>query len=256
MGLKSYPRVYFEMLLVGFSIIIGIGLSKAFLPIMAHRLDPTGALVGFVISAWFLARVFIELPLGIISVKVGRRNLIVRGLILGLLGPLLCAFSTSIYMLILGMTVWGFGAAVYFTSNTTLMFDLFKPKVRGRAVGTFQGIEFVGGFIGAPLGAILAKFMGFNNVFIVTAAILLFAFLVAFLSSGLKNADKKIQSEYEAVPMKKILSSLNDWALLGVCYVNFSRTLVSQGVMSTVFQLYLNEGLGVSVELIGLLLGA
>ena len=255
-GVKGYPRVYFEMLMIGFSIIMGIGLSRAFLPIMAYKLDPTGSLVGFVISAWFLTRIFIELPSGLISVKVGRRRLIVTGLLLGFSGPLLCAFSTSIYLLILGRTLWGFGTALYFTSNTALMFDLFEPRIRGRAVGTFQGIEFIGSFIGAPLGAVLAMFMGFNNVFIISAIIVLFALLIAFFSSALKEADRKAQREYEAIQVKEVLSGLKDWALLGVCYVNLSRMMVTQGVMSTVFQLYLNESLGVSIELIGLLLGA
>lgn len=254
-GLRSYPRVYFEMLVIGFSIILGIGLSRAFLPIMAYKLDPTGYLVGFVISAWFLIRIFIELPSGLISIRVGRRRLIIVGLLLGFSGSIICAFSISIYLLILGRTLWGFGTALYFTSNMALMFDLFEPRIRGRAIGTFQGIEFIGSFIGAPLGAVLAMFMGFNNVFIISAIIVLFALLIAFFSSKLKEEDRKVQKEYEAIQVKEALSGLKNWALLGVCYVSLSRMMVTQGVMSTVFQLYLNERLGVSVELIGLLLG-
>jgi MFS family permease len=42
-------------------------------------LDPSGVFVGFVVSAWFLSRVFIELPAGIISDRIGRRKLLITG---------------------------------------------------------------------------------------------------------------------------------------------------------------------------------
>jgi hypothetical protein len=51
-GLKSYPRLYFELIFVGFTLFMGMRLPDAFLPIFADELDPTGVLVGFVISAW------------------------------------------------------------------------------------------------------------------------------------------------------------------------------------------------------------
>ena len=254
MRLESYPRVYYELLSIGFMVIMSISLSSAFLPIMAHKLDPTGSLVGLAISSWFLTRIFIEVPSGLISAKVGRRKLIVRGILLGLLGSMLCALSNSIYILILGRTLWGFGAALYFTSNTALMLDLFNPEVRGRAMGVFQGICFLGSFLGAPLGAVLARFIGFNAVFIVAMIAVLPAFLVAFFSKDLREIDKVTRREYETISVRNIVASLNDPALLGVCYVNLSRMLVAQGVMSTVFQLYLNESLGITVEFIGLIL--
>ena len=110
-------------------VIMSISLSSAFLPIMAHKLDPTGSLVGLAISSWFLTRIFIEVPSGLISAKVGRRNLIVRGILLGILGSLLCALSNSIYILILGRTLWGFGTALYFTSNIESAGGVFSSRL-------------------------------------------------------------------------------------------------------------------------------
>lgn len=62
MGLKSYPRVYFELLFIGFTIVLGMGLSQSVLPIYAKDLDPTGILAGLVVSAWFFSRLFMEIP--------------------------------------------------------------------------------------------------------------------------------------------------------------------------------------------------
>lgn len=64
-----------------------MSLSASFLPILADKLDPKGVLVGLVVSVWYLSRMFIELPAGIISDKFGRRRLLLTGLSLSVLGP-------------------------------------------------------------------------------------------------------------------------------------------------------------------------
>jgi len=243
------------MLIIGFSLFLGISLSKVFLPIMARSLDPTGILVGFVTSAWFFARTFIELPSGIISLKVGRGNLISIGLALAFIGSLICAFSSSIYRLILGMALWGFGSALFFTSNTSLLLDLFKPERRGRAMGTFQSIEFIGSFLGAPLGGLLAAYMGFNHVFLVITALLVSSFAIAILSKEFRRIDDTVIENFSPPTFREALAGMGNLSLIIVCFINFSRMFVSQGVMSTVFQLYLNEHLNINVELIGIIMG-
>jgi MFS family permease len=144
------PRVYFELLFIGFNILVGMSLSSSFLPILAARLDPSGALVGLVVSAWFLSRIFIELPAGIISDRIGRGRLLVIGLGMSLIGPILCSQAKHVYMLILGRGIWGMGTALYFMSNMALLMEILPVSTRGKALGVFQGIEFIGSLIGAP----------------------------------------------------------------------------------------------------------
>jgi len=235
---------------------MGMGLTRAFLPILASQLDPTGLLVGFVTSAWFLARVFIELPSGIISDRIGRRKLLVGGLGIAVFGSFICATATSIYALILGRAIWGLGVAFFFTNSTALVLDLFDSDVRGRAVGNFRGVEFIGSFIGAPIGAFLADFMGFSNVFYVTSIMILSAFLLAFVSGGLRRVGSRPRSGSGNLTLKETIVRLRDFELIALCIATFSRMFVMQGVMSTVFQLYLNQRLGLSVGLIGIIMSS
>jgi len=58
----TMPVVYWELIFVGFAIMMGMSLPTAFLPILAENLDPSGVLVGLVVSAWFFGRIFLELP--------------------------------------------------------------------------------------------------------------------------------------------------------------------------------------------------
>jgi MFS family permease len=245
------------MMIIGFSFILGMGFSRSFLPILANQLDPSGVLVGSVTSAWFLARIFIELPSGILSARLGRRKLLIAGLCFGTMGALLCAIAPSIYVLILGRAIWGLGAGLFFTNSTAIILDLFSSSVRGRAVGTFRGIEFSGSFVGTPIGAFLAAFLNFRSIFYITFALTLGTLIIAILSRGLKEEIRPLRLPTASLPIfRTIRELLQNRLVLVICFGTFSRMFVMQGVMSTVFQLYLHQQLSFSVEVIGIIMSA
>jgi len=244
------PRVYYELLFVGFSIMMGMSLSSSFLPLLANELDPSGVMVGMVVSAWFLSRIFMELPAGIISDRVGRRRLLVTGLGLSLVGPLLCSQATHVYILILGRAIWGMGTALYFMSNMALLMDILPQSTRGRALGVFQGIEFLGSFVGAPIGAFLAVYLSFTQVFYFTLMFTLFSFTVAMRSRDIRGLEGGGSSK-PRLTLRQISGSLRNWGIIAVCFSTLLRTLVIQGVFQTVLQLFLNQQVGLTVAGIG-----
>jgi MFS family permease len=252
MGLRSYPKEYFELMWVGFTLIMGMSLASAFLPIFAHELDPSGLLVGFVISAWSFARIFTELPSGILADRFGRRRLLVGGLALSALGAFLCSMAYSVYLLIVGRTFWGLGTALFFMSSTALLFDLFKSSIRGRALGTFQGIEFIGSLIGAPIGSILVTIIDYRGVFSLAFISILCSFFIAFFSKGLRQTDAE-ETQRTKTSLRELLPSLRNWSLAAVCIYSFSRMLIMRGLTGTIYPLYLNLELGIRIELIGLI---
>jgi MFS family permease len=184
MRLSRYPKLYMGIAFSGFSLVMAVGLTKAFLPLMAHDLDPVGTLVGFVTASWFFARIFIDIPSGIILIKFGKRKLILAGLLISTASPIVCAYSDSIYLLILGMMLWGFGAAIFFTSSTVAFLDLFQTEKRGQALGILQGIELMGYMVGAPVGAAIATSFGYGDAFLLSSLIVFTGFLITFVSGG------------------------------------------------------------------------
>lgn len=255
MGLKSYPKVYFRLIVAGFSIVMALGLTKSFLPIMAAELDTTGALVGLVTSSWFLTRVFVEIPSGLIIGKLGRRNLLITGLLLSALAPIISVFSNNIYLLIVGMTIWGFGAGLFFMCSTVAVFDLFEIGKRGRAMGALQAVESIGSFLGAPIGAIIAGIWGFPPVFSVASLVVFLGLLATFASREIRNLDTNPSNDLRFKPFEDTVTCLRNWRLVAVSFINMSRMLVIQGIFFTVLQLHLNMELNMSIEAIGLVLG-
>lgn len=247
---SDIPSIYFELLYIGFSIMTGMSLSSSFLPILANNLDPSGVLVGLVVSAWFFSRIFIEIPAGIISDRVGRRRLLVFGLALSFFGPIVCSQANHIYILIFGRAIWGMGTALYFMSNMALLMDILPSVSRGKALGVFQGFEFIGSFIGAPIGAFLATYISFTEVFYVTAFFMLTSFIIAFKSKNITNLKREDKKETQ-LNLRDLTKSLQNWNIIIVCFCNLFRMFNRQGIYQTVLQLYLNQVLGLSVSDIG-----
>ena len=247
---SNVPSVYFKLLFIGFSIMVGMSLSSSFLPILANDLDPSGVLVGLVVSAWFFSRLFIELPAGIIADRFGRRRLLILGLAMSFLGPIVCSQANHVYILIFGRGIWGMGSALYFMSNMALIMDILPAEARGKALGVLQGFQFVGSFIGAPIGAILATYISFNHVFYFTAFFMLVSFVIAIKSKDIKSPELDFKGNI-SLNLREIFSNLKNMNILLICLCNLFRMFSRQGIYQTTLQLYLNQELGVSISGIG-----
>lgn len=232
-----------------------MSLASSFLPIFAYELDPSGIMVGFVSSAWFLSRIFTEIPSGLLADRIGRYRLLVSGLALSSIGALLCSISVNVYMLIAGRGLWGLGTGLFFMSSTAIIFDTFHQSVRGTALGTFQSIEFIGSFIGAPLGGFMSGLIGYRGVFLSTAILTFISFMIAFRSMGARLSGSSVyRVNLDISSLRKVLPGVRNWGLTAVYANSFARMLIWNGISGTVFPLYLNMDLGIDVELIGVVM--
>ncbi|MBS7642367.1 MAG: MFS transporter [Candidatus Bathyarchaeia archaeon] len=254
--LRTYPKAYFELLASSLTLIMGMSLASSFLPIYAHELDPSGLMIGFVSSAWFLSRIFTEIPSGILADRIGRYKLLVSGLALSSIGALLCSTSINIYMLIAGRGLWGLGTGLYFMSSSAIIFDTFHQSVRGTALGTFQSIEFIGSFIGAPLGGFMSRYIGYRGVFLSSAILTSTSFMIASKSRDLKHNEgyERYRIHLDISSIRRVLPGVGSWSLTAVYINSLTRMLTWNGVSGTVLPLYLNMDLGIDVELIGVVM--
>jgi predicted MFS family arabinose efflux permease len=248
----KYPKIYYVMIIIGFALITGGGLSRSFLPLLGRELDPSGLLVGFAISSYHFIRTFLEIPSGFISDRIGRRLPVIVGLGLSTVGAVICGFSTSIHHLIIGRTVWGFGAALYFTNSLALVIDLFEPSIRGKALGNLHGIEMIGSLIGQPAGAFLADLIGFKNVFFFSAVSIAVSFVFSLASREFKETDLKRVSRETS--LLKSIQGVKNRGLFLVSIVRMMRMIITMGVIMTAFPIFLNDELYMSVTVIGVVM--
>ena len=143
------------------------------LPLLSlYREDIVGSsafLLGLALGAYGLAQALLQIPFGLVSDRIGRKPVIVFGLLLFAGGSLWAAQAETIYGLIGGRVLQGAGAIA--STVMALVADLTRDEQRTKAmavVGMSIGASFALALI---LGPVLASWGGLSLVFNVTAAL-------------------------------------------------------------------------------------
>lgn len=112
--------------------------------------DP--ARVGLALGAYGLTQAVLQIPLGMASDRYGRRPVIVAGMLLFIIGGVICALAENVNWIIVGRTIQGLGAVS--AAITAWVADATRPEVRTRAmamVGGSIGISFAVSLVLSPM---------------------------------------------------------------------------------------------------------
>ena len=138
----------------------------------------TPALVGLAIGIYGLTQALLQIPMGIASDRIGRRPVIVAGLLLFLLGSVVAAVSEHIAGVILGRALQGAGAIA--AAVMALAADVIEPRERTKVmaiIGMSVGASFL---LAMVLGPVVAGVGGLEAIFWLSAGLALLAIGVLF----------------------------------------------------------------------------
>ncbi|AMX01619.1 MFS transporter [Microbulbifer thermotolerans] len=150
------------------------------LPVMtvygADYRGSTPALLGMALGVYGLSQALLQIPLGMLSDRWGRKPVMYAGLALFACGSLVAALTDSVYGLIAGRMLQGAGAIA--AATMALVADLTRDENRGIAmavIGAAIGVAFM---LAAVLGPLLAGAGGLSAIFWVTMALALVGMLL------------------------------------------------------------------------------
>nr|VFJ48224.1 MAG: Predicted arabinose efflux permease, MFS family [Candidatus Kentron sp. DK] len=170
----------------------------------------TATLAGLALGIYGFTQALLQIPFGMLSDRVGRRPVIVAGLLVFVLGSVVAATSDSILGVIAGRALQGAGAIA--AATMALLADLTREEHRTRAMATFGASIGMVFMLALMTGPIIAHLAGLSGLFWVTAALGLVGIGALYLAVPTPEA-ASFHRDTEATP-GQFLSVLRDGQLL------------------------------------------
>lgn len=150
--------------------------------------------VAWTSTAYLLASTTMVPIYGKLSDLYGRRVILLFGIVVFLIGSMLCGIAQDIYQLIGFRAVQGIGAAGLTSTAFAIPADLFSPAERPKYMGIFGAVFGVSSIIGPLLGGYLTDALSWHWVFYVNlpVGIVAIAFIVRFMPSLSHHMTAKI----------------------------------------------------------------
>lgn len=141
------------------------------LPAMAADLGVGVDAAGLWVTAYAVATAGFALVFGPISDRVGRKPVLIAGLVVLGLGSALCALATTYTGMLAARFAAGTGAGMLMTSTTAFAGDHFPSDLRAEAVGWVMSGFYLAVVLSVPLGSALAEAFGWSNMFLAYTAL-------------------------------------------------------------------------------------
>ncbi|MCK9298422.1 MAG: MFS transporter, partial [Methanoculleus sp.] len=147
------------------------GLLIPVFPQYAPRIGVDEQVIGVVFGIYAAMLLIFSIPMGLLSDRVGRRPLIVVGMLLLALATALFGFSTTFTHLVVARTVQGVSAAATWSAGLALLADTCDPARLGEKMGIALSAVGVGTILGPVAGGLLFEYAGYMATFLVPAVL-------------------------------------------------------------------------------------
>jgi MFS family permease len=222
------------------------------LPLYARSLGVGTFEIGVINSLFMLAAGAFAVPLGIMSDRLGRKRLVLAGLLISGLSSFLLAFSHTSYQMMAIYVFAGIGLAAFSPTMMSFVADFSPPTHLGRSYGWYTMAMYGGMSLGPTIGGFLAHVLGYKWVFTISGTLGFIVFPIALLSFP-----KGRPAHPGASPRRdrrKILREFLGNRPLIACWAVTFFSCFGLGVFITFLPLHASEQ-GVGVGKIGLIFG-
>ena len=174
---RALPILFAVMFLV----MVGFGIIIPVLPFYAENIGASPTQLGFLMAVYSLMQLLFAPIWGRISDRIGRKPVIIIG-ILGLsLSFYLMGISTSLWMLFVARIIGGILSSANMPTVMAYVADITSPEDRGKGMGVVGAATGLGFVFGPALGGVFSKISLSMPFYVAGVTSLLTFFLVWFL---------------------------------------------------------------------------
>lgn len=141
-----------------FIIFTGIGLIIPIMPSYMNLLHINGSLLGLLVAAFSITQLVFSAIAGRLSDSIGRKKVILAGMLLFALSEWMFGAVSSIPLLFLSRMLGGVSAALVMPAVMAYTADITSDEERGKGMGYINAAITTGFIIGPGIGGYLAEF--------------------------------------------------------------------------------------------------
>ena len=155
------------LLLVGLAAIgpFGMNVVVPAMPALARVFETSYGVMQLVLTAYLAATAAIQLVLGPLSDRFGRRPVILLGLGIYLLGSVICACATTVEILIAGRVIQAAGACAGLVIGRAIIRDVFGREQAASNIGYVTMAMVVAPMLAPAVGGYLFDHQGWQAMF-------------------------------------------------------------------------------------------
>ena len=133
------------------------------LPTIQRDLQASQGELIWAVDSYILAFAALLFTWGVLGDRLGRKKILIIGLVLFAAASAVCAFSVSSGMLIGFRAVMGIGGAAVLPTTLAIITVVFPPHERGKAIGAWAGAVGAAVALGPILGGVLLQNPQWSN---------------------------------------------------------------------------------------------
>ena len=172
---------------------MGMSIVQIGLPSFVESLAGSLTSYGIIIGIFSVTQSILQYPYAALSDKLGRRRVVLFGMLIYLLGTFLCFTAQDVLQLIIYRAIQGAGA--YTSILQAIVGDVYKKDQHSKGMGYYSLYMNVGYFLGFIIGGFVASFLGFRSIFLITGFLICFSILFIFFVFKEENKTKSIEDE-------------------------------------------------------------
>ncbi|MER5864311.1 MFS transporter [Kitasatospora sp. NPDC002040] len=151
------------------------------LPAIQREFDAPASGLQWIIDAYTLVLASLLMLSGSVADRIGRRRVFRAGLVLFVLGSLLCSLAPSLEWLIGFRALQAVGGSMLNPVAMSIITNTFTdPAERARAIGVWGGVVGISMALGPLIGGFLVDTAGWPSIFLINIPIGLIACLLTF----------------------------------------------------------------------------
>jgi MFS family permease len=230
---------------------LGTSIANVGLPAMALAFDASFQEVQGIVLAYLLAVTTLMIPAGRLGDRLGRRRLLLAGIVLFTIASLLCGLAPARWPLLVARTAQGVGAALMMANTMALVGDVVPNARTGSGMGLLGTMSAIGTALGPSLGGALIAAFSWRAIFLVNVPLGVLTFLIGRHHLPI-NQDAPVESDAGLDLAGTTRLALRFAASLAM------NAIVSLVMMTTLLvgPFYLSGTLGLEPAAVGLALSA